>query len=236
MQSSRAQSAKKSPTAPVDGNTIGNEVGFAPNGTEALSLSNNFHPTLSPEELKQAEIVRTKVVNGWLMAITPENMASAVREFIPAARSGNYVAASHLVLLLAHAVKQGVALSPELATYFSNALASIADGANPVDSLNLKRKRGQKNTEKALWRNAALAFAVGELHYDQGMTIDDAVAHVAAEMMKDKLGKLPLEDTVRFAWRTHKNNIRFEQTRDGKKRVNGMLIAPPITKEIVPKR
>ena len=151
-------------------------------------------------------------LRGDYMKVTEAHLRDLSDKFIEAAISGNLDASRNLLTIVAHAINGNVTLPPKLRNYVANALASIAEGNDPAEALNMKRKRGQKETLRALERSVELAMAVCTFHRIERMTVAASVEKVAETLHAS-------ESSVRLAWNTHRSNLSIHKWEDGSETV-----------------
>lgn len=132
---------------------------------------------------------------------------------LPDVRTGDQDALDRLLLVISEALKQGVLLSPGLATFLSDALDAIRAGADPKEAFYIRRGRGRGDTKAAAQKAVFLAWLVHEARRpdpDTGKiaTVEEAVYDVSEEQ------QVP-EDTVRVAWRDYRNNVELSLEKGG---------------------
>ncbi|MBX3619077.1 MAG: hypothetical protein KF891_03675 [Rhizobacter sp.] len=126
---------------------------------------------------------------------------------LPDVRTGDQDALDKLLLVISEALKQGVLLSPGLATFLSDALDAIRAGEDPKEAFYIHRGRGRGDTKEAAYRALQLAWLVCEARRPDPKTGKRATVEEAVYEVHEEQG-VP-EDTVKAAWRDYRKQVEL---------------------------
>ena len=152
------------------------------------------------------KIRKTRPFLRWVTTtnVTNEILLEAEALLLPKVIEGDYKRITQFLSILSASIKQGVPLTPKLADFLSTALREIAEGEDPQSAFKINRKRGEKDTLRALEKDVLLAANVARLKIVKNISIPNAIADTACSLKVSK-------ETVKAAWKKYKQQIKVSK-------------------------